>query len=1520
MAVDCSEIPIKVLLIEDEPSDRLAFIQYVRQVGLPYSYEIVDSLTEAKKLLNTQAFNIVILNHQPGDDVDLDFFQQLNEKGVLCIATAKSNTEAIVASLIQQGADHYIIKDSDHCYLTFLSSMIDQVISRKHLEDQIHLLTQAMQSMRDGIYIVDATGRIVFINHTLSKICGVDNASAIGQPIQSLGQPELTHYVDQRAADQEMACCQEVEVTLFQTDGSPFSASLSESLIQASPRYLKVGVLRDITDLKQIEADLRSSQESLEEQVNQRTKQLQESNDQLIEEIRERYKAEKALRASTDLVQQQQAFLRLVIDSNPNLIFVKDWEGRYLLANQAMADSYNTTVEELLGKRDVDFSPSTADATRFVQENRWIIETHQEIFLPEEKVFRAELGDQWRQWQKRPIKLPDSDTIGVLGIGVNITSRKHIEFALQESEQRFASLAQSAPVGIFRTDTTGNCVYVNERWCQIAGISLAEAAGSGWAQAVHPDDRNVVATEWYQATQQNRSFQLEYRFQRADGTITWVFGQSSAERDADGQIVGYIGTITDISGRKQAEIALKESERSLSTLISNLPGYVYRVRNDPNYTPKFISSGVIEITGYSQQEYLIDRSITCGQEIHPDDANAVWEIVQRAVDAQQAYECEYRIVTKAGQQKWVWERGQGIYAEDDDLLWLEGFVTDVSDRKQAEFTLQKLISGTAAVTGRDFFPALVQHIAEALNVRYALINELVDGQLHTLGFWANGALQSGISYHPAQTPCEYALQYGEFHCASDLQALFPEDQDLAIMQADSYLGFALKDDHGQAIGNLCILDVQPFRETQRAEAMAILQVFAARATAELQRKAADDALRQLNQVLEARVDQRTAELQERESQLRDFFDNASDLIQSVSPDGQFLFVNRAWKETLGYREDDLSGISIVNVGHPDCLETFMSMMQAVLQGGECQGIETTFVTKDSREIIVEGNVNCRFEQGIAVSIRGIFRDITARKQTELLLQQSEQRFRELFEATPTAVQGYDKDRRVIFWNRASEQQYGYSREEALGQQIETLIIPPALRSTLLPMIDAWIAGASEPFANGELELCRKDGSGITVYSSHVLVSNTNGEPEMFCIDIDLSDRKQAEARLTESNQQLAISNDRLARATRLKDEFLANMSHELRTPLNAILGMTEGLQDQVFGTLNPQQLKALQTIERSGNHLLALINDILDLSKIEAGQITLDCTPTPISPLCQSSLAFIKQQAAQKQIRLEIKLQPNLPDLLVDERRIRQALINLLNNAVKFTPEGGQITLAANQIAQTASQSGCWIQFSVIDTGIGIAPENIAKLFQPFVQIDSALNRQYAGTGLGLSLVKRIVELHGGQVGLTSQLGAGSCFTIDLPCHTSFSPQLEAVTPSQLTPDTSDGGLAGIAPAPLILLAEDNEANISTISGYLNARGYNILLAKNGQEVIEMAKAQQPDLILMDIQMPGIDGLEATQQIRHDRALAKIPIIAMTALAMAGDRERCLKAGANEYLTKPIKLKQLAATIQQFLALKNQNG
>ncbi|MBI1852196.1 MAG: response regulator [Planctomycetes bacterium] len=526
--------------------------------------------------------------------------------------------------------------------------------------------------------------------------------------------------------------------------------------------------------------------------------------------------------------------------------------------------------------------------------------------------------------------------------------------------------------------------------------------------------------------------------------------------------------------------------------------------------------------------------------------------------------------------------------------------------------------------------------------------------------------------------------------------------------------------------------------------------------------------------------------------------------------------------------------------------------------------------------------------------------------------------------------------------------------------------------------------------------------------------------------------------LRKASAELRLANLDLAKASRLKDEFLASMSHELRTPLNAVLGLSEALQEGVYGDLNEKQLKALRCVEDSGRHLLALINDILDLSRIGAGKLDLEIGPVDVRVVCAASVRLVQQAAQKKQINVSVVVDDAVKTVQADERRLKQILLNLLSNAVKFTPDGGAVGLGVD-----ADPDANRVRFTVSDTGIGIANEDLSRLFRPFVQLDSRLARQYSGTGLGLSLVFQMTELHGGTVVVESEPGNGSRFSVLLPwtntpgedhaidatlaipsrmaSHATMRTALiiedSPVVQVQLTRylgdlgiectvhPTAEGALLkaqelfpdlvvldlmlgtaeatgwsvlsglkadartrdipvlvasvvderskgltlgaaeylvkpitrsqleraltgihlrgrGARPAPvpqrsigqrarpLVLLAEDNESNIRTVSEYLLAKGYRVSIGRDGHEALERALNERPDVILMDIQMPRMDGLEAIRQIRANATIAAIPIIALTALAMPGDRDRCIEIGANEYLSKPVNLKELMRTIE----------
>ena len=637
---------------------------------------------------------------------------------------------------------------------------------------------------------------------------------------------------------------------------------------------------------------------------------------------------------------------------------------------------------------------------------------------------------------------------------------------------------------------------------------------------------------------------------------------------------------------------------------------------------------------------------------------------------------------------------------------------------------------------------------------------------------------------------------------------------------------------------------------------------------------------------------------------------ATDAIVLYDRNYVYQVVNQVYLDWHNKPQQDIIGHSVGEVLGEN---TYQSNIQPWLEralAGEVQQYEDWFNYDDDCRRFVRVTYSPYSEtDGSITGVLASLHDLTELKQTEEYLRKSEENLRRYFDQPLLGMAISNPDKSWQDVNSCFCKMLGYSHSEMLQKNWEEMTHPDDLALNVC-YFDRVLAGEIEGYVMDKRFIC-KNGDIIYTSISAQSLRNLDKSVNSFVLMVqDISDRKQAEAQLLRTNEQLA-------RATRMKDEFLANMSHELRTPLNAILGMTEALQEQILGSINEKQLKALQTVERSGDHLLSLINDILDVVKIESGQIELHCALVNVAALCQSSLTFIKQQAQKKSIQLEIKLPRNLPDQLLDERRIRQVLINLLNNAVKFTLEGGRITLeVTKQESQKSLHTNDWIRFAITDTGIGIAPENIEKLFQPFIQIDSALNRQYSGTGLGLALVKQIVELHGGKVGLTSELGVGSCFTIDLLYTPESSEMLmgkQLAIPSEFeSPFTHQP-----TKIPLILIVENNEINIITISGYLQAKGYRLIVAKNGQEAIALTKAHRPDLILMDIQMPVMDGLEAIQQIRLDPDLVNIPIIAMAALAMTGDRDRCIQAGADEYVTKPVKLKQLTNTIQQLL-VKNE--
>lgn len=771
-----------------------------------------------------------------------------------------------------------------------------------------------------------------------------------------------------------------------------------------------------------------------------------------------------------------------------------------------------------------------------------------------------------------------------------------------------------------------------------------------------------------------------------------------------------------------------------------------------------------------------------------------------------------------------------------------------------------------------------------------------------------------------------------------------------------------------------------------------------------------------------------------DSRHREILEDQTELIVRYLSDSTIVFVNEAYCRYFGQKQENIIGKSYAPIVFEADLEMVNEQVKSITP-------ENPFVTITNR-VVVNGEVrwtqwNNRLLNSASDGrweLQAVGRDITPLKQAEEALKHYTQEVEDLYNNAPCGYHSLDIEGKYLRVNDTELKLLGYSREEMIGQPVLNFL-PEASRQVFRDNFKVFLSQGH--IQNLEFEMICKDGSIVPLLVEATVMKDDQGN-YLYSRStlVDIRDRKKAEEQLRLSAERISLANAELSRAARLKDEFLAGMSHELRTPLNAVLGMSEALLEEINGPLTPGQRKSINLIERSGRHLLTLINDILDLSKIEAGKMELEMSPVNLQSLCKTSLSFVMEIAHNKQIRLTAQVDEGLENAKLDERRIRQVLINLLSNAVKFTPEGGQVELSVRCTPDRET-----LEFAVSDTGIGIAADQLDKLFQPFMQIDSSLSRRYSGTGLGLSLVRRIVELHGGSITLTSEVNQGSCFTVILPWRfdqsssenlTSTTPQtnihhalvvedsphtaeqisrylsslgvttvvhplgqgvmdvvletqpdlivLDILLPdlpgwevlielkanpltknipvliisvvddrpkglalgavdylvkpiTRLTLEKTLNRLRGIiekepetaliiathqsSASPLIVLVEDTESNIETIVSYLQAHGFRMAIARNGLEAIQLIKHSDPALVLMDIQIPEIDGLEVIRRVRAYPNLVNLPIIALTALAMPGDREQCLQAGANEYLTKPVSLKQLLQTIRQYLAEDN---
>jgi PAS domain S-box-containing protein len=540
----------------------------------------------------------------------------------------------------------------------------------------------------------------------------------------------------------------------------------------------------------------------------------------------------------------------------------------------------------------------------------------------------------------------------------------------------------------------------------------------------------------------------------------------------------------------------------------------------------------------------------------------------------------------------------------------------------------------------------------------------------------------------------------------------------------------------------------------------------------------------------------------------------------------------------------------------------------------------------------------RDEAGLPIGYSKITRDLTAQRQAE-------QRFRATIESAPTAMVMVDAQGRIVLINAATEKLFGYERRELLQSPVEVLL-PERFRARHPQQRASFFARpAARPMGAGrDLFGLRRDGSEVPI---EIGLSPVETDEGMFVLSaiVEITERKrleeaqrkhhlELEERVEQRTAELAIARDAAQAANRAKTQFLANMSHEIRTPLNAVVGLSEIL---LRGELSETQRDYLQTVVDSAEALMDIINEVLDFSKIEAGKLSLENVLFELPELIHNTLRPLEIRAEGKGLALTCWVDPGLSrERIGDPVRLSQVITNLVNNAIKFTARGE----VAVRVEPDGVRGRDRLRFSVRDSGIGIDPESLDRMFEPFEQADSSTTRRHGGTGLGLSICRQLVELMGGEISATSTRAAGSTFVFSVPLAASADCEAALVSGKERTralPAISDAA----SPPQRILLVEDSIPNQKVARALL--QGHALSVASNGREALLALADREFDLVLMDVQMPEMDGFEATAAIRAAEAPTgrRVPIIAMTAHALPGDREKCLAAGMDDYVVKPIR-------------------
>ncbi|WP_254567237.1 PAS domain S-box protein [Oscillatoria sp. HE19RPO] len=1023
--------------------------------------------------------------------------------------------------------------------------------------------------------------------------------------------------------------------------------------------------------------------------------------------------------------------------------------------------TWNSTAETLFGYHATE-AIATPLLTAIIPENaRPDFQNQWNQFLthPCKQRWRLENRTQDGQiltceWNILPLLNPSSELIGVAALVCEITQQVQIETALRDSEARLRRLSEATFEGII-IHIQGKIIDVNQALVKMSGYSEEELIGKNAFDFLTPNSQKVALKMLILRDETP----CEVELLKKNGTIFAVEIQGKEILNDVGGV--RVAAVRDISDRKRSQeleklliATVTENQRTLATLMSNLPGMVYRSKNDRNWTMEFVSYGCMDLTGYTPEELIDNRQISFSQIIHPDDRDKLWAKVQSSLQNQQPFECAYRIITRTGETKWISEQGRGIFSVTGELFALEGYLTDITERTKSLEALRQSEARyrTISELASDFVYSMTlndngEPIAEWVTESFKRITGYTREEINQKGGWHQ-------VIHPEDLPKfrQFEREMLVENGAVLEYRIFTKSGEICWLRDSA----RTVENPGEELKKKVLGSVQDISAHKRSE-FQMLHAMSLLSKSEAKNRALLNAMPDLM----FRFDRKQTILDFKPVKGIDFGNLT----------GQFL----------GKKLSELLSQEVV----AHCMDA----LEKTLSSHEIEIFEYDLIINEE-VFSYESRVVASGEQ----EALAIVRDITARKRSETeklqliaSLQESEEKYRSVVNTVQEVIFQTDPNGCWTFLNPAWTEISGYSIEESLGTPFLNYIHPdnhPETQQKFQKLVQR-----QTDFCRHEVCYLTKSGDRrwMDVYARLRL------SPDGTIIGLsgtlnDITDRKKVSQQLQEAKASAEAAN-------RAKSAFLANMSHELRTPLNAIIGYSEILLEESEDLGSEEFIPDLQKIQVAGRHLLALINDILDISKIEAGKMELYLETFEIQTLLDNVIATAKPLIQKNNNTLESICPPDIGTLYADLTKIRQVLLNLLSNAAKFTTHG-TITFEVSRdlcwIPQTPPNSSLGesgdpsgtdstpatpaspvnddplgplspcIIFRVTDTGIGMSPEQMNQIFNAFTQADPSTTRKYGGTGLGLAISQRFCEMMGGEISVSSQVGVGSTFTVRL--------------------------------------------------------------------------------------------------------------------------------------------------------------